>query len=142
MVFPSKIDTWLVLVTGAALLLPLVLGVRALQQANFSESLIAFGSVTAVVLVLVLLVVPCRYTLKSDHLLIQSGLMRQRIPYDRITRVEPTSNPLSAPALSLQRVKISYDGLFQLVSPVERDRFIEALNHQIAQTDVPPAPPS
>jgi len=77
------------------------------------------------------LTLPCSYSLEADHLFIRCGFIRRRIPYSQIHRIEPSSNPLSAPALSLRRVKIAYGRSFQLVSPRERERFIEELGQRV-----------
>ena len=75
---------------------------------------------------------PCRYTLEADHLLIRCGLIRQRIAYRDITAIAPSRSVLSAPALSLQRVKISYRHTSsQLVSPRERGIFIQMLQDRV-----------
>jgi hypothetical protein len=82
------------------------------------------------IVVVLLLTTPCRYTLGADHLEIRCGLIRKRICYAEILRVELSSNLLSAPALSLRRVKISYVQGFQLVSPRCRARFIDELSRR------------
>ena len=83
-------------------------------------------------LLFIAVAVPCTYTLARDHLLIRSGLIRQKIAYKDITAVEPSASPLSAPALSLKRVKVSYGRTFQLVSPRERDLFIQSLRERVS----------
>jgi hypothetical protein len=60
-------------------------------------------------------------------LYIRCGIIKRRIPYWEIHQVERSSNPTSAPALSLRRVKIGYGQSFQLISPRDRDRFIEEI---------------
>lgn len=125
-VYPSKIDAWLVVVLGAAAAFPLVLG----AQLVFVSKAAAVGCLASsafVLLVLAVAVVPCRYTLEDDHLLVQAGLLRWKVPYKDVTAVEPTTNPLSSPALSLERVRIDYAGRSIMVSPVERAEFIQAL---------------
>lgn len=74
-------------------------------------------------------------TLTHDALVIRFGPARVRVPYDRIRAVEPSSNPLSSPALSLRRVRIDYDkpngkGTFVLVSPQDRDGFMQELRRR------------
>lgn len=126
-IFRTRIDAWLVILVGIAI-------ASCFVQAWSLSSVSPGGSIAAAAigilsLVIVLTVtVPCRYTLKGDHLFIQCGVIRKRIPYAQIHRVEASSSPLSAPALSLRRVKIVYGQSFQLVSPQERDRFIEELS--------------
>ena len=93
LVFPSRVDAWLVAVLALAVGLCVWQGV-----ATGSAVSLAIGAATlAVVLALT---VPCRYTLEADHLAVRCGLIRQQVPYARIRGVEASRNPLSAPALS------------------------------------------
>ena len=46
--------------------------------------------------------------------------------------VEASRNPLSAPALSLKRVKIQLDRGYLLLSPVRREAFIAEIQRRIA----------
>lgn len=125
-VYPSKVDAWLVVVLGAAVVFPLVLG----AQLVFVSKAAAVGCLGASAFVLGVLgvaVFPCRYLLEGDHLLVRAGLLRWKVPYKAITAVELTMNPLSSPALSLERVRIDYAGRSIMVSPVERAEFVQAL---------------
>ena len=132
--FPSRIDAWLVAVLLFAVLSPLA--AVFLAGANL---VFAAVSVLITVLVVGLLLVPCRYTLEADHLLIRCGLIRQRIVYRDITDVTTSNSVLSAPALSLKRVKVSYGGgpssrgrtSSQLVSPRDREVFIHTLRERV-----------
>lgn len=74
-----------------------------------------------------LVTVPCRYTLLDDSLSIRCGVYFTRIPLDRIRAIEPSRSWLSGPALSLQRIKVSTASRYYLISPADRDRFIEEL---------------
>lgn len=125
-VYPSKVDAWLVVVLAAAVAFPLVLGAQ-LFFVSKAAALACLGSSAFVVLLLGVAVVPCRYTFEGDHLLVQAGLLRWKVPYKDITAVEPTTNPLSSPALSLERVRIDYAGRSIMVSPAPRSDFIQAL---------------
>jgi hypothetical protein len=46
------------------------------------------------------------YTLTSSHLLVRSGPFRWLIPLDSIQSIMPTRDPLSSPALSIDRLRI------------------------------------
>jgi len=76
------------------------------------------------------LVFPVRYGLADAYLVVRFGLCRQRIPLAAISEVKPTSNPLSAPALSLDRLHIRFgEGVFKavMISPADRNRFLDEL---------------
>ena len=131
-VFPSRVDGWLI----AVLLLAMVSPLAAVWWVG-ADMVLALASVLVTLLVCGVLLVPCRYTLESDHLLIRCGLIRQRIPYRDITAITPSRSVWSAPALSLQRVKLSYGRTSsQLVSPRERAVFIQALQHRVYAAQV------
>jgi membrane protein YdbS with pleckstrin-like domain len=125
-VFPTRIDAWLVILVGVAFALCLRQA-WSLRGASFGGGMIALAIGIASVITVLALTLPCRYTLKDDHLFIHCGMIKKRIRYAEIHRVESSSNPLSAPALSLRRVRIDHGRSFTLVSPLERGRFIEEL---------------
>jgi hypothetical protein len=71
-----------------------------------------------------------RYGLDDTHLLVRFGICRKRIPLVDILEVNPTHNPLSSPALSLDRLRVQFGpGAFQavMISPAERNRFLDEL---------------
>ena len=130
--FPSRVDAWLVVVVAGGIVAALAGAVAALESSP-AESLLGFGGTAFMLLVIVLVGVPCEYTLADDHLLIRSGIVRQRIHYADITDVAPSRSLWAAPAMSLRRVKVSFGGRFQLVSPRDRERFIAELRARVGQ---------
>lgn len=134
--YPSKVDWWLAAV--------LVLSMAACVYASAHVVLVAppgawwmlllTGGV-GVVLPLWLLL-GTRYTLDQGQLLIRSGPFRWRVPVADITRITSTSNPLSSPALSLDRLRIEYGrGSAIMISPRDKEQFlreIEALRRGAA----------
>ena len=69
-----------------------------------------------------------RYILEPDQLLVRSGPFRWRVPIADIVRITPTTNPLSSPALSLDRLRIEYGrGSAIMISPRDKDRFLRDL---------------
>jgi hypothetical protein len=126
-VFPSRVDAWLAIIVGTAIAVPGV-AIGAASAAAIGKLMIYLSGVAVF---LRLLVWPCEYVLAPDHLLIRSGVLRWRVPYRDITRIEPSANPRSAPALSLRRVKISRIRGYVLVSPRDRDSFMAALRTRV-----------
>lgn len=120
-VFPAKISWWLF---GPILLILLGVATQGLIDRQWMGVLITLTA-TAFILYVAL---GTRYTLTAAELRIQSGPFRWRVPVQRIRRVRPSLNPLSAPAPSLDRLKISYDKYrFVLISPQDQAAFIDAL---------------
>lgn len=129
--FKTRVDTWLIVVLVAPMLLVVALGIYLFPQFP-SEALLCWGTLLFSMAIIAIVGFPCHYTLEGDHLLIRSGVVRYRIPYTTITQVEKSNSIWSGPAWSLQRVKISYgDRKFILVSPQDRDGFIQALQTRI-----------
>lgn len=128
--FASKVDWWL----GAILvMLPLtMLGVLALalyqgSGAQAAVSILACGLVGALY---GLLIFPLRYGIGAQELIIRHGIVRQRVRLDAIKEVKPTRNPLSSPALSLDRLEIRTSHKWFntiLISPADREGFVQAL---------------
>ena len=125
-VYPSKVDVWLILVIAGTAVVVGWAGYNAMQT-DPNASKVLFASAALIVIIVFGLAVPCRYTLKDDHLIIRAGLIRFSVQYSDVVSVEPSRNPLSAPALSLKRVKIKLKRGYQLVSPKDRDGFMSEL---------------
>lgn len=65
------------------------------------------------------------YTVTEEDLKIKSGPIRLTIPLEKITSLEHTRNPISSPALSLDRLEIKYaEGKYAIISPLDKEGFI------------------
>ncbi|MEM6708092.1 MAG: PH domain-containing protein [Pseudomonadota bacterium] len=75
------------------------------------------------------LLVSTRYQVTGSRLLVRSGPFSWHIERAEISSVTDSNSPISSPALSLKRLEIRYgDGRFVLVSPADRNGFLDALN--------------
>lgn len=124
--FPSKVDWWL------GLLLVIAPAVSLVTAMTVPESgrLAALAGTAVLAAVYLGLVFPMAYGLVGDELVVRHGLVRKRIKLADITEVVPTTNPLSSPALSLDRLRITYGtGVFQrvMISPVRKADFLAEL---------------
>ena len=129
-VYLSKVDWWLIAIIAGSVILTVVLGISMYNQTK-TGSFICFVTALFTAGVFLLLAVPCKYTLTEDRVLIQSGILKQEALYSQITGVKKSNNPLSAPALSLQRVEITMKNGFKLVSPKNREQFIQELTSRL-----------
>ena len=142
MIYYSKKDAWLVLMVWAAILLPFVLGIYnlAIPSGNTWAGgyLLFVGTLTAALVLL--LTYPLYYEITSSRLIVRSGIMRKEIPLSSIEEVRPTRNPLSAPAWSLDRLRIDYrkngGASFMLISPEDKVRFMRDLAGSDADLEV------
>ncbi|MHA7815019.1 MAG: PH domain-containing protein [Pseudohaliea sp.] len=127
-VYRSRVDRWLVVVLVASAIV--CLG-AALASFRAASGLGLAGPLVALLVGIGLplwLVASTRYTLTDEVLRVTCGPFRWRIPLGQITGVTPTSNPLSSPALSLDRLCIAYgSGKSVLISPEDKRGFIDDL---------------
>lgn len=127
-VYTSKIDTWLLVVllvsAGVALV---AAGATLVTKSVFAIAIGAFIAAIGAGLP-VWLLTSTKYTIGSERLLVQSGPFKWKVPLSEISSVEPTRNPLSSPALSLDRLHIKYGRSQELmISPKDQPAFIEEL---------------
>lgn len=127
-IFPSKIDTWLIVVLALSLL-PAGLGAAAAMHTGGPiDHALTLVAVTVGLGLPVWVLARTDYTVSPDMLRIRSGPFRWRIPTAAITEVRATHNPLSGPALSLDRIEVlSERGRAIRVSPDDREGFCAAL---------------
>jgi len=127
--FLSKVDGWLVpvMVVSMVGLLAALIAVLVTPTPWPARILVAASSV-AVVLLLLSVFRGTYYTITEKELRIVSGPFRWTVPIDEITAIDPSRNPLSSPALSLDRLKISYGKRkFVLISPSDKAGFMRAM---------------
>lgn len=136
--FPSRIDGWF-------------LGVVLLGGLAFGYAILAVwlraGAVPAVAMILVglltlglpvWLLCGTDYELTGQELRVRSGPFRWRVPLDQVRRVSASRNWLSAPALSLDRVRIDYGRAGTLlISPRDQRAFVAALQRQCPGMESP-----
>jgi membrane protein YdbS with pleckstrin-like domain len=123
-VFTSKISWWIFAPLLSSLGFFLVL---SFVQQRWGASLV----VLAIVAFLVYLLVPTRYTITPEELVIESGPIHKRVPLTSIISVTPTRNPISSPALSLDRLEVRYGkNDIVLISPADKTGFLTTL-HQL-----------
>lgn len=124
--FPSKVDWWL----GLLLVVAPAVSLVAAMTAPESGRLAAFAGTGVLAAVYLGLVFPMTYGLTGDELIVRYGLVRKRIKLADITEVVPTRSPLSSPALSLDRLRVTFgEGMFKriMISPARKADFLAEL---------------
>lgn len=130
---PSKKDWWIVTLLAAGIVGPIVAGLARLGAAPPApeEGWLLLAAGGALGGLIALLGWPTYYEVQPPELLIRSGVLRYRIPIAAIEAVRPSRNPLSAPAWSLDRLRIDYRRgprtRIALVSPRDRRAFLADL---------------
>ena len=63
--------------------------------------------------------------IQGQQLVVRSGLFKWRISINEIWDITPTSDPIASPALSLDRLRITYGkNKSVLISPRDKDAFL------------------
>jgi hypothetical protein len=133
--FRSKVDTWIVILMVVAIAFQVIaVGAAALQADDPAMTTGLILLVVGVSGLLVWLLVGTHYTVDRDQIRIVSGPFRWKVPIDQITDVKTTRNPLSSPALSLDRILIRYGKRGRvMVSPADREGFLKAIGWQLSE---------
>lgn len=135
MKFRSKIDWWLLLI----FIVITANIVIKIYEANYHYSLASnFPHLIIYSLVIFIIWLPIfntYYVVENGTLVIKSLVFRWKININDITQIEPTHNPLSSPALSLDRLKIYYmkNGKIAtvMISPKNKEAFLQAINKRL-----------
>ncbi|UCE32806.1 MAG: PH domain-containing protein [Burkholderiales bacterium] len=125
----SKVDPWLrlVIVAGALLALAGTVAMAATPQPVVRLLAVPIAVLGAVLPLWVLL--GTTYRLEPQSLEVRCGPFRWHVPIREIQDVRPTRNPLSSPALSLDRLRIEYgERSAIMISPRDRERFLRELS--------------
>jgi hypothetical protein len=131
--FRSKIDRWLLVLLVAIMGFELVVMMIAAMQAENARdaTLLVFAGLGAGVLI-GWLVLSTHYVVEKNMLRIVAGPFRWKVRLEDIHKVEATRNPLSSPALSLDRLKIHYgNGRKIMVSPADKAGFLKAIDQEV-----------
>ena len=133
-IYPSKIDAWLgVVLIGACI----AVGLAFFVAVKSGRPQMIIATLPAVVIgagLPIWLMLSTRYTLNDTRLLVKSGPFSWEVPIKSITSVTETSNPLSSPALSLDRLRIEYSqGKAVMISPKQKREFLQDLEARRAR---------
>ncbi|MFM2213583.1 MAG: hypothetical protein RL427_846 [Bacteroidota bacterium] len=116
-IYRSKVDWWLVILILSVFGFPIVQGI---QTKEYMLSLVFFMLLS----LFYILAITLKYKIEGDYL----SIWRTKIDIKTIRKVYPTRNPLSSPALSINRIAIVYNKYDEvLISPKDRADFIEEL---------------
>jgi hypothetical protein len=126
--YVSKRDGWLVAVTWASCIGVSVAVMTAVRDmdSGLGQGVSVALSVFFVALMLSVLYGTV-YEFADDTLRISSGPFRFRVPLADVESIEPTRNPLSSPACSLDRLRIRYGKRSIMISPLDKRAFLDEL---------------
>jgi len=123
--FRSKIDWWLLLI----FIVTTAIIVMKIYEANHNYSLASnFPHLIIYSLIIFVIWLP----IFNTYYVVENDIFRWKININDITQIESTHNPLSSPALSLDRIKIYYmkngEIASVMISPKDKEGFFQAIN--------------
>lgn len=128
--FPSKKDFWLSLLIWGTIV---ICTVPIFTEKEWAVLFIMFP----IDIILIWFWFTTGYRLEGENLIIKYGPFKKIIPVMEITRIRATKNPLSAPALSIDRLEITYGRYdMALISPKEKQDFVWRLLEINSKIDV------
>ena len=123
--FRSRVSV-LLLVFLTISVLPIFLLEEPIKDQN--EALVAYGTLAAAMVFVVLILFTLRYEIDEKNLTIKIGPLKYgKLLLSDIQKVERSYIPLSAPASSLKRLLITAKGKDALISPTNEEEFIRQL---------------
>jgi uncharacterized membrane protein YdbT with pleckstrin-like domain len=127
-VYRSKVDTWLGVILGAVPIPLMFIIWKLFHEPVHGKWFIILPIFLIGICLPIALLASTRYTITENTLSIRSGLFKWEIPLKEISTIELTNDPLSSPALSLDRLRIEYgQGKYIMISPVNKVEFIRDL---------------
>jgi Bacterial PH domain len=134
--FVSKRDAWIVAVLWTASLVDFGVAAKLWRGDGVAPAFVAPLLLAAGLFQLHVLYAT-DYTVEGDTLLVRASLFRWRISLAAIESIEPTRNPLSSPACSLDRLLIRQGGGRRvMVSPADKEGFLRAIAQRTARPAV------
>ncbi|MDJ0904705.1 MAG: PH domain-containing protein [Woeseiaceae bacterium] len=131
--FKSKVDRWILVLILVVIVVQVVAVTAAITEAGepgMITSLIL--AMIGIVALMVWLLLGTHYTVDRGIIRIVSGPFRWKVPVEDITSVRATRNPLSSPALSLDRLSIRYGKRRRImISPADKAGFLKAIGHEL-----------
>ncbi len=132
-VYKSKIDAWVAAVLVGTIFISPFAGLKASTDNSPDAGWMALLIGAPGVVLPLIALLTTRYVVKDDNLIVRCGLFAWHIPIAEISDITPTSDPIASPALSLDRLRIQYDGNKSvLISPRDRDSFLKQVQGLIA----------
>lgn len=127
--FRSKIDSWLLILLIIAMvgqIFALIAVVRA-EASGIAKPIVVATTVLGVLLIASVLL-RTHYTISDGNLRVVCGPFVWTISISEITGITKSGSALSSPALSLDRLRISYShNRYILVSPADKKGFLKVI---------------
>jgi hypothetical protein len=135
--FKSKVDWWL----ATALVASAAASAIAVVIVGVVESPVLALAISPLLLLGVglpmWLLRATSYTFDQTDLKVRCGPFAWRVPLHEIRAISSTRNPLSSPALSLDRLRIDFArGSSIMISPLDKEAFMQELRRRVPSSNL------
>ena len=124
--FRSKVDAWLILVVAGGLGAMWLAPVRRIWAGRTIDALDIIGPFLATAFIMWVFG-STYYVITADSLIVRAGPIRRTVSLRSVQRLRATHNPRSSPALSLDRIEVTYGSRRILISPEDKREFVNAV---------------
>jgi len=130
-IFKSKIDKWLFICLALSIIACLLGASVMLQEGGTVYYSIAVVTLVAGAGFPLWIFISTQYIVKNENLKIISGPFSWVIPIESIKSVQETDSTITGPALSFDRLEITYDkDKVIIVSPIDKTQFMQRLRSE------------
>jgi hypothetical protein len=127
-VYRSQVDSWLLVVFALSALAAVGACLSLLFYGSYLEWMVGALTLGLGIGLPLWILQSTTYTVTTGFLVIRSGPFHWGVPLRQIKKITPTRNPLSSPALSLDRLRIEYSDVKAImISPENRKEFLADL---------------
>ena len=128
-IFKSKIDVWLILVCTLTVVGSLFASFSIVYKDAITINILISAFIFLIGAVLpIWLILTTKYVVLDGYIKVSCGPFKWAVDISSISDVKETNNPLSSPALSLDRLEIHYNnGKRIMVSPKNKIEFLAAI---------------
>jgi hypothetical protein len=133
--FRSKVDIWLVVVLAIAVAV-MWSALGNLAWTGGSLDVLELGVAVLTTVFLAWFFAATYYVVTDTDLIVRSGPLRWIIALRSVERLRASRDPLSSPALSLDRIEVTYGSKRILVSPQDKVGFVRALRTQLPHVEL------
>ncbi len=120
-IYQSKIDYWL----GLPLIYPFYLSICSIFKGEWIGVIVFLGLISLIITISI----STKYMIEDNFLIVKSMfVVYKKIDIHSVKKIEKTNSILSAPALSLDRIRIQYNKFDEvLISPKEYQEFMSSM---------------
>ena len=134
--YSSKFDQYIAVASTITILVLIAIDSSKLQYSSIHSILVLLSISNISIAITFICMISCNYALAENFLIIRPEFIHKQIRYSNISKVNKFFNPSAAPALSLNRIKITHKNGSIIISPENSGDFIQYLEKNALISEV------